>query len=90
VEGHQTLFPAAVLGHSAATDRVCVEQGYSVLTWWNGSFGDSTQLTADQVRRNATRYLRAANIVIRHANSPAVTTVLTTVTLADVFTTAQT
>jgi diacylglycerol kinase family enzyme len=52
--------------------------------------------------QNATQYLRAGNIVIGHANFPAVTTVyddiiavihdrgLTTVTLADVFTTAKT
>ena len=90
------------MGHTAATDRICVDRGYSVITWWNGSFGDATQLTADQVRQNATQYLRAGNIVIGHANYPAVTTVyddiigliqgrvLTTVTLADVFTTAKT
>jgi peptidoglycan/xylan/chitin deacetylase (PgdA/CDA1 family) len=92
-------FRPPYMGHTAATDRVCVDQGYSVISWWNGSFGDSTQITADQVRRNATQYLRAGNIVIGHANFPAVTTVyddiirilqdraLTTVTLADVFTT---
>jgi hypothetical protein len=40
------------MAHTAATDRVCVDQGYSVITWWNGSFGDSTQITADQVRQN--------------------------------------
>jgi peptidoglycan/xylan/chitin deacetylase (PgdA/CDA1 family) len=92
-------FRPPYMGHTAATDRVCVDQGYSVITWWNGSFGDSTQITADQVRQNATQYLRAGNIVIGHANFPAVTTVyddiirvlqaraLTTVTLADVFTT---
>ena len=55
--------------------------------------------SADQIRQNATQYLRAGNIVIGHANFPAVTKVyddiirviqdraLTTVTLADVFTT---
>jgi len=90
------------MGHTAATDRVCVDQGYSVITWWNGSFGDATQLTADQIRQNAKTYLRAGNIVIGHANFPAVTTVyddiiaviqdraLTTVTMADVFTTPKT
>jgi len=95
-------FRPPYMGRTAATDRVCVEQGYSVITWWNGSFGDATQLTADQIRQNAKDYLRAGNIVIGHANYPAVTAVyddiiglihdrgLTTVTLADVFSTAKT
>jgi hypothetical protein len=46
-------FRPPYMGHTAATDRVCVDQGYSVITWWNGSFGDSTQITADQIRQNA-------------------------------------
>ena len=95
-------FRPPYMGRTAATDRVCVEQGYSVITWWNGSFGDATQLTADQIRQNAKTYLRAGNIVIGHANYPAVTAVyddiiaviqeraLTTVTLADVFSTSKT
>ena len=95
-------FRPPYMGHTGATDRVCVDHGYSVITWWNGSFGDATQITADQVRQKAKDYLRAGNIVIGHANFPAVTTVyddiigliqdrgLTTVTLADVFTTGRT
>jgi len=95
-------FRPPYMGHTAATDRVCVDQGYSVITWWNGSLGDASQITADQVRQNATQFLRAGNIVIGHANYPAVTTVyddiiglihdraLTTVTLEDVFTIAKT
>jgi len=95
-------FRRPYMGHTPATDRVCVDQGYSVITWWNGSFGDATQIPADQIRQNAKDYLRAGNIVIGHANYPAVTTVyddiiaviqdraLTTVTLADVFTTTKT
>ena len=95
-------FRPPYMGHTPATDRVCVDQGYSVITWWNGSFGDATQIPADQIRQNANDSLRAGNIVIGHANYPAVTTVyddiigliqdraLTTVTLADVFTTNAT
>ena len=89
------------MGHTAATDRICVDRGYSVITWWNGSFGDSTEISQDQVRQDARDYLRVGNIVIGHANFPAVTRVyddiirliqaggLTTVTLADVFTTTE-
>ena len=70
-----------------------------MITWWNGSFGDSTEISQDHIRQNATQYLRAGNIVIGHANFPAVTQVydaiialiqtrqLQTVTLTDVFTT---
>ena len=46
-------FRPPYMGHTAATDRVCVDQGYSVITWWNGSFGDSTQITADAQGRDA-------------------------------------
>jgi len=92
------FFRPPYMGHTAGTDRICVDQGYSVITWWNGSFGDSTEISQDQIRQNATQYLRAGNIVIGHANFPAVTKVyddiialiqtrhLQTVTLTDVFT----
>ncbi len=92
-------FRPPFMAHTATTDRVCADQGYPVITWWTGSLGDSTEITQDQVRQNANDYLRAGNIVIGHANFPAVTTVyddiialiqtrhLQTVTLADVFTT---
>jgi peptidoglycan/xylan/chitin deacetylase (PgdA/CDA1 family) len=93
------FFRPPYMGHTAGTDRTCVDQGYSVITWWNGSFGDSTEISQDQIRQNATQYLRAGNIVIGHANFPAVTKVyddiialiqarqLQMVTLTDVFTT---
>jgi len=63
------------VGHTAATDRICVDRGYSVITWWNGPFGDSTEISQDQVRQDARDYLRVGNIVIGHANFPAVTRV---------------
>ena len=64
------FFRPPYMGHTAGTDRTCVDQGYSVITWWNGSFGDSTEISQDQIRQNATQYLRAGNIVIGHANFP--------------------
>ena len=93
------FFRPPYMGHTGTTDRICVDQGYQVITWWNGTLGDSTEITPDQVRQNARDYLRAGNIVIGHANFPAVTHVyddilglleerhLQTATLADVFTT---
>jgi hypothetical protein len=85
------------MAHNDATDQVAVDQGYPIICWWTGSFGDSTLITADQVLTNARQYLRAGTIVIGHANFPPVTTVfddiigllkersLQTVTLADVY-----
>ena len=88
------------MGHTAATDRICVDRGYSVITWWNGSFGDSTEISHDQVRQNAQGLPSGRQHRHRSRQFPAVTRVydvirlihaggLTTVTLADVFTTTQ-
>lgn len=83
----------------ARVDRLAADQGYWVSTMWNGSFGDSAQLTPSQVVANASQWLTAQRIVIGHANYPAVTHVydqltdliqsrkLMTVTLNDVFNT---
>jgi len=91
------FFRPPYMAHNDATDQVAVDQGYPIICWWTGSFGDSTQITADQVLTNAQQYLRAGTIVIGHANFPPVTTVfddiigllkersLQTVTLADVY-----
>jgi peptidoglycan/xylan/chitin deacetylase (PgdA/CDA1 family) len=97
--GHSTkpFFRPPFMAHDHGTDGVAIDEGYPIICWWTGSFGDSTQITADQVRANARQYLQAGTIVIGHANFPAVTTVfddligllqerrLQTVTLADVY-----
>jgi peptidoglycan/xylan/chitin deacetylase (PgdA/CDA1 family) len=91
------LFRPPYMAHNDSTDQVAVDQGYPIICWWTGSFGDSTQITAEQVLANARQYLRAGTIVIGHANFPPVTSVfddiigllqersLQTVTLADVY-----
>lgn len=91
------FFRPPYMAHTDRTDRVAIDQGYSIICWWTGSFGDSTLITADQVLTNARQYLRAGTIVIGHANFPPVTTVfddvigllqerhLETVTLADAY-----
>ena len=82
------------------TNNLLVSEGYSVITWWTGSFGDADLLTPAQILANARQYLTANRIVIGHANHPPVISVmdaivgvlrernLRTVTLADVFETA--
>ena len=81
------------------TDALLAGLGYSVITWWTGSFGDADVLTPAQILANARQYLTANRIVIGHANHLPVIAVmdqiagliqdrkLRTVTLADVFTT---
>ncbi len=82
------------------TDALLRNEGYSVITWWTGSFGDADVLTPAQIAANARQYLTANRIVIGHANHTPVISVmdaivqvlrernLRTVTLADVFQTA--
>ena len=95
--GTKPFFRPPYMARNGSTDQVVIDQGYPIICWWTGSFGDSTLITADQVLANAREYLRAGTIVIGHANFPPVTTVfddiigilqdrsLQTVTLADVF-----
>jgi peptidoglycan/xylan/chitin deacetylase (PgdA/CDA1 family) len=82
---------------NARTDDICAQLGYTDITMWYGSLGDSSVLTPAQVLANARRWLQAQRIVIGHANHPAVTAIypdlvellrdrsLTTVTLNDAF-----
>jgi peptidoglycan/xylan/chitin deacetylase (PgdA/CDA1 family) len=83
--------------HNRRTDEVCAQLGYTDVTLWYGSLGDSAVLSPAQVLANATQWFRAQRIVIGHANHPAVTAVypdlielirernLTTVTLREAF-----
>ncbi len=91
------FFRPPYMSHNEGTDQTAIDLGYPIICWWTGSFGDSTQITADQVLANARDYLSAGMLVIGHANFPPVTTVfddiigmlaersLQTVTLADVY-----
>jgi peptidoglycan-N-acetylglucosamine deacetylase len=83
--------------HTPATDRIAADQGYTTITLWSGTIGDSRRITADQMVGYAQQSFTAQQIVLMHANLPPVTTRfpellgiiasrnLQTVTLDDVF-----
>jgi peptidoglycan/xylan/chitin deacetylase (PgdA/CDA1 family) len=47
--------------------------GYPVVTMWDGSLGDSGNITAQKIVANATKWFQPGRIVIGHANHAAVT-----------------
>jgi peptidoglycan/xylan/chitin deacetylase (PgdA/CDA1 family) len=83
--------------HNARVDAIAAELGYSSITMWYGTLGDSSVVTGKTILANAEQWFRPQRIVIGHANHPAVTGVLDqmgqliasrrlrTVTLDDVF-----
>ena len=87
--------------HDARVDAAAAAIGYTVPTLWYGSLGDSGELSQQQIIDLAVEWFAAGRIVIGHANHDPVTYVfprlesilkergLTTVTLNDVFTSAQ-
>ncbi len=54
--------------HNQHVDGVVAEMGYTRILLWNGSFGDSTPLTPDQLIGLAARYLQPGTIMLGHAN----------------------
>jgi peptidoglycan/xylan/chitin deacetylase (PgdA/CDA1 family) len=85
--------------HNARTDRIAAELGHPTIAMWNGTLDDGRLIDAHGLVQAAKRWFRLQSIVIGHANHPTVTTVfdellailaerrLTTVTLADVWST---
>ncbi|MEO6885558.1 MAG: polysaccharide deacetylase family protein [Jatrophihabitantaceae bacterium] len=83
--------------HNDRTDHIAADLGYTAITMWYGSLGDSSVLTSAQVLANAQQWMTANRIVIGHSNHPGVVSVLgqikdllverklQTVTLNDVF-----
>lgn len=55
-----------------STDAIAASLGYTNILLWNGTFGDSTEISPDQLLANADQYLKAGNIVLGHANHPTV------------------
>lgn len=87
--------------HDERVGRIAADLGYTTVTMWWGSLGDSRALAPGQILANAREWFRAQRIVIGHANHPGVTEAfgqlldllrerrLQTVTLDDVFTYAR-
>ncbi len=84
--------------HTAETDRVAADLGYTTVTLWSGTVGDSLPETAANLVACAERSFAPQQIVLAHANLPTITQCydqlanlissrnLQTVTLNDVFT----
>lgn len=83
--------------HSPDTDRVAADQGYSTITMWSTTIGDSRPENETQLVGFAQRNFGPQQIVLGHANLPPVTHTyaqlldiiqsrgLQTVTLSDAF-----
>jgi len=54
--------------HNRHVDGVVGDLGYTKVLLWNGSFGDSTPITPQQLMGLATQYLRPGTIMLGHAN----------------------
>lgn len=59
--------------HDARVDSVAASLGYTTPVMWHGSLSDAGQITADQLREFAHKWIGDQRIVIGHANFPAVT-----------------
>ncbi|HVQ52099.1 MAG TPA: polysaccharide deacetylase family protein [Mycobacterium sp.] len=83
--------------HNADIDRVAADLGYTTVTLWSGTVGDSLPESASNLVACATRSFTPQQIVLAHANLPTITNCynqlsqlianrgLQTVTLNDVF-----
>ena len=83
--------------HNASIDKVAADLGYTTVTMWSGTVGDSLPETEANLVACATRSFLPQQIVMAHANLPTITHCynqlsqliasrnLQTVTLSDVF-----
>jgi peptidoglycan/xylan/chitin deacetylase (PgdA/CDA1 family) len=83
--------------HNADTDRVAADLGYTTVTMWSGTVGDSRPETEASLVAAATHSFSPQQIVLAHANLPTITHCydqlsqliasrnLQTVTLNDIF-----
>jgi peptidoglycan/xylan/chitin deacetylase (PgdA/CDA1 family) len=86
--------------HNGRTDAIAADLGHPTIAMWNGTLDDARPIGARDLVQAAKRWFRLQTIVVGHANQPTVTTVydellaiiaerrLTTVTLADVWSSA--
>jgi peptidoglycan-N-acetylglucosamine deacetylase len=59
--------------HSSRTDHIAGELGFTNILMWNGSFGDSTPITPEQLMSLARRWLLPGTVMLGHANYPTIT-----------------
>lgn len=58
--------------HDTRTDEIAGQLGYTNILMWNGSFGDSTLISPEQIMSLANEYLRSGTIMLGHANHPTI------------------
>lgn len=83
--------------HTADTDRVAADLGYTMITMWSATIGDSRPENETSLIANAAKSFQPQQIILAHANVPTITHCypqlldlihsrnLQTVTLNDVF-----
>lgn len=83
--------------HTADTDRVAADLGYTMITMWSATIGDSRPENETSLIANAAKSFQPQQIILAHANLPTITHCypqlldlihsrnLQTVTLNDVF-----
>lgn len=59
--------------HDARVDSIAARLGYTTPVMWHGSLSDAGQITPNQLRDFAHKWIGEKRIVIGHANYPAVT-----------------
>lgn len=59
--------------HDARVDSIAARLGYTTPVMWQGSLSDAGQITPEQLREFAHKWIGEKRIVIGHANYPAVT-----------------
>lgn len=59
--------------HNAAIDQVAADQGYTTITMWSATLGDSAPESEASLLANASRSFQPQQIVLAHANRPAIT-----------------
>lgn len=60
--------------HDARTDDVAGQLGLTNVLMWNGTYGDSTLLSPEELIIEAEKYFTPGTIMLGHANHPTVTT----------------
>lgn len=59
--------------HNAHTDALAANLGWTRIAMWNGTFGDATLLSPEELMANARTWLRPGTLMLGHANHPTVT-----------------
>jgi peptidoglycan/xylan/chitin deacetylase (PgdA/CDA1 family) len=59
--------------HNADTDRVAADLGYSTITLWSGTIGDSRVINEETLIADATQSFQPEQIILGHANLPPIT-----------------